>query len=158
APPAVTLAGPASLFTGETQTYTIDIVTAASTTAVGFDVAASDGTLGTVTQTNASQLLAGEVTHTSALAKGKEVRLMFTLTAPAAPGTVTLFAAGLASNGHDDTAGDSSAASTLTVTVGPPPANADLAGVDAVSGATSKPPVAGDEPRWACSFGASASA
>ncbi|HZS37082.1 MAG TPA: choice-of-anchor V domain-containing protein [Polyangia bacterium] len=159
APPMVTLSGPAALVTGETETYSIDIVTGASTLAVGYDVAASDGTLGTIAQANASQIMNGELTHTSMLAKGKEVRVMFTLTAPAAPGTVTLFAAGLKSDGNDDTAGDSSAVAMLQVTVSAGTATpADLAGVDAISGATPPPAPAKDEPRWACSFGDGAGA
>lgn len=164
AAPAVTLAGPATLRTGETETYSIDIVTGASMTPVGFDVAASAGTLGTVAQSNESQLISGELTHTSRWPRGKEVRVQFTLTAPGAAGIVTLFAAGLKSDGSDDSAGDSSAAATLAVTVSAPPPNADLASVadlsmvDAVSAATPKPAARHDEPRWSCSFGDGAGA
>jgi hypothetical protein len=164
APPMVTLSGPAQLFTGETETYSIDIVTGASGTPVGFDVAASAGTLGTITQSNESQLMLGELTHTANLARGKEVRVMFTLTAPATGGTVTLFGDGLKADGAGDTSGDSSALATLAITVAAPPANADLASlpdlavVDAVSAATPKPAALTDEPRWACSFGEGAGA
>src|SRR5947209_3426783 len=83
-PQSVTLSGPPALRPGQQATYTLDVVTAASDTTVGFDIAASAGTLGIVAgQANASYLDGGEVTHTKSWPRGKTVQLMFTLTAPA---------------------------------------------------------------------------
>jgi hypothetical protein len=161
AAPTVTLSGPVALAVGESATYAIDIVTGASTAAVGFDIAADQGALAVVPgQTNASWLNSGEITHTKDWPKGKEVRLMFQFTAPAAAGTATIYATGLHSDGVDDPGGDQAASTTLAVTVGGTAAPLDLAGVDAISAATEKPaPDAGahkDEPTWGCHFGGGA--
>jgi hypothetical protein len=159
--PAVTLSGPTSLPAGGSGTYALDIVTGASTSRVGFDVATSDGTIGKVVQTNESWINSGELSHTKTWPKGDMVRVQFTLTAPMS-GPVTLYATGLSSDGVDDTGGDTAASTTWNVDVVTDPsadlapAVEDLAGVDAVSGASPPPTIAPDlgpphdEPRWAC--------
>ncbi len=166
AAPQVTLSGPSALAAGQTATYTIDIVTGASTAHAGFDIATSAGALATIAQTNESWLNSGEITHTRNWPKGSTIQLMFQLTAPAAPGPLTIFATALDSDGVDDTGGDGAASTTFAVDVQAPPdlAGADFAGaplpdlaqVDAVSSATMMPPPQvdmgprRDEPRWAC--------
>ena len=146
AAPQVTLSGPSALAAGQTATYTIDIVTGASTAHAGFDIATSAGALATIAQTNESWLNSGEITHTRNWPKGSTIQLMFQLTAPAAPGPLTIFATALDSDGVDDTGGDGAASTTFAVDVQAPPdlAGADFAGaplpdlaqVDAVSSAT----------------------
>jgi len=85
--PMVTLSGPASLLAGQTATYTLDVITGASTAKVGFDVAAEAGTLGTVAgQPNESWIDNGELAHTKNWPSGKTVQVQFTFTAPADPG------------------------------------------------------------------------
>jgi hypothetical protein len=168
APDSVTLSGPTMLGAGEKATFTLDVVTGASTAHVGFDIAASAGTLAKIAgQPNESFVNSGEITHTKNWPKGATVQLMFSLTAPDTPGTVTLFVNALRSDGVDDTGGDRAAGATLDVTVSAPPdlAGADLAGeplldlstVDAVSSATTVKPTPTtspgpprDEAHWAC--------
>jgi hypothetical protein len=154
-----TLRGPTALAPGATATYTLDIDTdvtsaASQMRAAGLDVATSGGTLGVVPQVNQTRLLAGELSHTNALPKAKTVQVMFTLTAPDQPGTVTLFAAALSADGDGTNNGDSTATTTLDVNVGGTPA--DLAGIDAISSATMVIPTTPDmgpphdEARWSC--------
>jgi hypothetical protein len=166
-PSSVTLSGPTALGAGEKATYTLDVVTGASTAHVGFDVAASDGTIAKIAgQLNESYVDSGELTHSKNWPKGATVQLMFSLTAPATAGTVTLYVNALRSDGVDDTGGDGVGGATLDVTVSAPSdlAGADLAGdvldlaaVDAVSSATAVMPSpmtnAGpphDEAHWSC--------
>ena len=128
---------------------------------------ASDGVLGKIAgQVNESYLNSGELTHTKNWPKGATVQLMFSLTAPDAPGTVTLFVNALRSDGIDDTGGDGTGGATLDVMVSAPIdlAGADLAGdtldmaaVDAVSSATTVMPMPTaspgpprDEAHWSC--------
>jgi hypothetical protein len=165
APTSVMLSGPQTLGAGERATYTLDVVTAASNTTVGFDIATSAGTLGVIAdQTNQSYLDGGEITHTKNWATGKTVQLMFTLTAPNQPGPVELYVNALASTAGaaDTTASSAARGGTLEVSVGgagdfgPP---MDLSRMDAISSATSvmmAPPVdmgpPKNEPQWACAF------
>lgn len=168
--PMVMLSGPVALLTGQSGTFTLDVVTGASTAKVGFDVAASAGTLSAIAgQPNESWVIGGEVAHTKNWPSGKTVQLKFTFTAPPDPGPLTLYLAALQSDGVDDRAGDGTASTTLPVDVFAPGdlAGADLAGADlgelldlapdAVSTATTVQPMvrpdAGpprDEARWAC--------
>ncbi len=160
AAPMVSFEGPASLLAGETATYAIDVVTGASTSCAGFDVATSAGALATVPQTNESLLNSGEISHTKNWPKGKTVRVMFNLTAPAQDGPLTLFATALDSDCVDDTSGDSPGSATYAVTVSTPAPNADLSSMpdllamDAISSATEhpkpKPGPVTNEARWAC--------
>jgi MYXO-CTERM domain-containing protein len=147
--PTTKLTGPAQLAPGEQQTYTLEVATGSATRCVGFDVAASDGTIGTVSQKNESVLQNNELTHTRNWPKGDPVQVQFSLTAPAAPGMVTLFANGLNSDCNDDSAGDNAAPATLAVAV--VGAAVDLAGT--VPPDMAAPPVkngAHDEARWDC--------
>src|SRR5262249_49885393 len=78
-----------------------------------------------------TRLLNGELSHTTALPKSKLVQVMFTLTAPAAAGTVTLFAAALSADSSGTTSGDGANATTLAVQgTAPPPPPPDLASLD----------------------------
>jgi hypothetical protein len=167
APDSVALIGPTTLSPGEKATFTLDVITGASTAHVGFDIAASAGTLAKISgQPNESFVNSGEITHTKNWPKGATVQLMFSLTAPDTPGTLTLFVNALRSDGVDDTGGDRAAGATLDVSVSAPDlAGADLAGeplldlstVDAVSSATTVKPMPTtspgpprDEAHWAC--------
>ncbi len=161
--PTVTLSGPPSLAFGQTATYSIDIVTGASSHKVGFDIATDQGALAVVNQTNESWLNSGEITHTKNWAQGKEVRVMFNLTAPSTTGILTLYGTALNSDGVDDPSGDAAAAATLQVEVSATGAPFDLSTLDAISNATEKPTPQDmgppkDEARWACSFGEGAAA
>lgn len=163
ASPRATLVGPAALGLGESATYQLvidtDVTSSASAKrAVGIDIATTAGTLKTVVQKNSTRVLAGEISHTDALPKAKEVAVSFLLTAPMADGPLTLFAAALSADGNGGKSGDATAVTQLEVAVG----TFDLGGaampdLDAMSGATqfvpTTPPDAGppkDEPRWGC--------
>ncbi|MDB4966854.1 MAG: Transrane Gly-Cys-Arg domain protein [Myxococcales bacterium] len=162
--PSVLLRGPAILVAGQAGLYTLDVVTGASTAKVGFDVAASAGSLSTVAgQPNESWIDDGELAHTKNWPSGETVQLQFRFTAPADPGPLTLYLAALRSDGVDDRGGDGTASTTLAVDVVASEElddlgdSFDLAMVDAVSGATTVQatprPDAGpprDEARWAC--------
>jgi hypothetical protein len=172
-PPTVTLSGPATLAPGELEVYTLritaDVVSSASMPAnlpySGFDVGTSAGTLGTVMQMNPTHILDGEVSHTDKLPRANIVQVMFSLTAPATGGPLTLYAAGLSADGDGTPTGDAAAATTLDVMVSAPGVAVDLASpgdlsapVDALSSATpaARPTVKPDlgpphdEARWAC--------
>lgn len=179
APTSVSISGPSTLEVGTQATYTLDVVTGASTACVGFDIGASGGRLGVITtQANQSYLIdpPGEITHTKNWPAGGTVQLQFTFTAPAAASMVTLKAWALRSDCADDEGGDSGAGGKLAVNVveATPPdfagSTLDLAGidfsapeipdlsssVDAISSATAQmTPDLGklpprDEPTWAC--------
>jgi len=165
--PTVTLAGPTHLAVGEHGTYTFDVVTGATSHVAGLDVAVSGGTLVSLAQNNATFLNNGEISH-KGVAKGNTVQWRFELDAPSVPGTLTVFATGLAGNADGNNTGDGVGGTTLVVEVGDPPdlAGVDLAGampdlstVDAVSAASPVEPMAGakvdlgpphDERTWAC--------
>jgi hypothetical protein len=84
-----------------------------------------------VPQLNQTRILNGELSHTAALPKSKLVQVMFTLTAPATGGTVTLFAAALSADSNGAMSNDGTDATTLEVQVSaPPPPPPDLAGLD----------------------------
>jgi hypothetical protein len=169
APSSVTLSGPARLSPGQSATYTLDIVTGASTAHAGFDVATSAGTIKAIAgQPNESYIAGGELTHTKNWPQGETVQLRFELVAPSLAGPLTLYVNALQSDGVDDTGGDGTAGATLAVDVAEP---ADLAGVDlagtpppdllpppdAISSATEVKPTPQpaavpphNEPKWAC--------
>jgi MYXO-CTERM domain-containing protein len=143
-PRSVTISGPATVQTGTQATYTLDVVTGASSgICVGMDIGTSDGMLGIPAgQANGPYvyLNSGEITHNQNWSRltGQTVQLSFTLTAPAAAELVTLHAWALSSDCSDDESGDSGAGVKLDVTVVepamPPPdfagTNADLSGID----------------------------
>jgi len=165
----VTLSGPQHLLPGEHGSYTFDVVTGATSNVAGLDVAASAGTLVSLTQNNPTFLNNGEISHKGGPAKGATVQWRFELVAPTDASTVTLFGAGLAANANGGTSGDNTGTTSLLVSIGDPPdlAGADLSGapppdlstVDAVSAASPPEPMTGakvdlgpphDDPTWAC--------
>lgn len=163
APPTVTIDGPHMLIAGQTASYTLAIDGTTGMVGGAFDIAAGDGTLSPADAN--SQLMTGELTHTSNFPRGKSIKVSFSFTAPAARGPVTLFAAGMATDAKGTPDGDASVTTTLVITVGDPP---DLAGVDQAGLDLSQPPdlappvdlaqadqavakkVFHDEPRWDC--------
>ena len=87
---------------------------------VGAIVGATVGGAGAslVTISPSTQLRNGEITHTARLTRsGADVRVQFTLVAPATNGTVTLQALGNAVNGNAMASGDAWARATLPVTI-----------------------------------------
>jgi hypothetical protein len=159
--PTVRLSGPTTMLPGETAPFTVDIVSGATAQkSGGLDLAASGGTL--TAKTPGTAVSGSELIHKMVLT-GTSIRVELDFTAPSSPGTVTLSVAGLSSNGSG-TSGDGTGTDVHTISVEspvdfagldllgvdlsePPP---DLAVVDAVTGATMRPPLVGDEPRWAC--------
>lgn len=90
---SVAINGPSTLKTGETGNYTVTI-SGGSGTAVGTDIAASNGTLSNVDSN--LKILNGELTHTSAKSfSGGKYIFSFKYTAPSTSGTQTLFANGV---------------------------------------------------------------
>lgn len=90
---SVAINGPATLKTGETGNYTVTI-SGGSGTAVGTDIAASNGTLANVD--NNLKVLNGELTQTSAKTfSGGKYIFSFKYTAPSTSGTQTLYANGV---------------------------------------------------------------
>jgi predicted carbohydrate-binding protein with CBM5 and CBM33 domain len=135
--PDVKLTGPAALAPGTSGTYVFTIhATVSRQAGAGFNVAASAGSLATA-GTNQQRIL-DELTHKrpeTVTAATRDATWTFKWTAPAAPGTYTLYAAGNSVNDNDTQSGDNARATTLPVTVGdvpvptttptrtPPPAN-----------------------------------
>jgi uncharacterized protein (TIGR03382 family) len=123
AAPTVVLSGPATLMTSSSATYTLTITGGAGMVA-GLDVSQSGGA--TLMAGTGTQLMAGEITHSApAMFTGGTASFSFTVSAPASPGTLTLFAAGLSANGDNAEAGDKAAATTLTISVAPGTMTAD---------------------------------
>jgi MYXO-CTERM domain-containing protein len=164
--PTVTITGADALAPGETQTYVI-VVSSASPMFdrfAGVDVAASGGTLAAHPSQNADVVQMGEVVTSKLAGPFATLQFQFDLTAPAQTGPLTLFGDGLSCDGNGGPDGDSASTATKTVMVQeaadmagqlPDLAGADLAVVDAVSGATSTADMAAaktakDEPRWGC--------
>jgi hypothetical protein len=163
AQPSAQIKGPSALTVGGSAEYQLvidtDVTTSATamnptTRAAGLDVAASGGKLGVVPQVNETRLIADDISHTNALPKAKTIAISFSLTAPADPGTVTLFAAALSADGNGSTSGDATATTTFTVNIVPPGSALDM---DVVTSASPReepdspdmgPPR--DEARWSC--------
>lgn len=140
ATPMVQLDGPSTLAAGASATYTFTI-TGGAAVAGGLDAALDDASLAAgaklATISPLTQLLNGEVTHTQPndFAQGT-LSFQFSVVAPSAARTMTLWVAGNSTN-HDGTnSGDKAAGTMLTITVAG--ANADLASV------TNPPPAASD--------------
>jgi hypothetical protein len=146
--PTVTLTGAAMINAGDTATYTLTIDTESDQRCVGFDIATSDGTLGTVAQSVETQILNGEVVHTRNWGKGKQVQIQLTLAAPLMAESLTLYASGLDTDCMDTESGDGFAATMLAVTVAG--TNADFAGFVPPDLAMAGPAGRVDEPKWAC--------
>ncbi|MFA4924427.1 MAG: choice-of-anchor V domain-containing protein, partial [Ignavibacteriaceae bacterium] len=96
---SVVIDGPESLLPGQTETYTVTI-SGGPLVAGGTNIAASEGTLAPGTDL---RLASSELTHQSpkTSSNGKVV-FSFTYTAPAAEGSITLYANGNSVN-HDGT-------------------------------------------------------
>jgi hypothetical protein len=113
----VTLTGPDTLAAGATGNYTLTISGGAGVKG-GMNVAVNNngGTLGIVA--GDLKLVTGELTHTAAKAfTGTEVQFAFTLKAPDAAGTTTLFASGNSTNGNGSEDGDRSVSITKQVQI-----------------------------------------
>lgn len=100
----VTITGPDSVNTGQTQQYTLT-VTNTGKLGMGLDIAARLGILGVVS--NTTHLTNGELTHNANIPMTNgTASINFNYTAPAAGGTDTLWAVGLAGNSQSNTSGD----------------------------------------------------
>ena len=100
----VTIAGPDSLNPGQNSQYTLT-VTNAGKIGMGLDIATRLGALGVVS--NTTHLTNGEITHNNNITMTNgTATITFSYTAPAAPGTDTIWAVGLAGNSQSNTGGD----------------------------------------------------
>ncbi len=96
----VTITGPDTVNTGQTQQYTLT-VTNAGKVGMGLDIATRLGTLGIVG--NNTHISNGEITHNANITMTNgTASINFNYTAPAAGGTDTLWAVGLAGNGQSN--------------------------------------------------------
>jgi hypothetical protein len=94
----VSIAGPANLALNAVAPYTLTIGAGPAGSGGALDIGTSAGTLG-ISQPANTQLNSGEVVHTSARTNNVGVfSFNFILTAPGAPGVVTLSAAGMQFN------------------------------------------------------------
>jgi hypothetical protein len=137
--PDVRFSGPQALGVGETAMYRFEVESRVPTQrAAGFNVAASAGTLGTLPE-QGERLASGELTHTAPKANTDKVAGWdFSWTAPAMPGTYTLYGAGNSVNLNGLPSGDRSSTTTLDVVV------ADLETPTPTPTATPPPPTATD--------------
>ncbi len=116
--PTVAFTGPAALSVGQTGTYTFTI-TGGPGVKGGMNVAVS-GSAAILTAGTGQSASMNELTHASPQSfAGGTASWTFTLTAPATPGTVTLYGAGNSTDGFGDT-GDRSAVITKVITIDPP--------------------------------------
>ncbi|KXK44534.1 MAG: hemagluttinin repeat-containing protein [Chlorobi bacterium OLB5] len=100
----VTITGPDTVNTGQTQQYTLT-VTNTGKVGMGLDIATRLGTLGVVG--NTTHLSNGELTHNANIPMTNgTASVNFNYTAPGTGGTDTLWAAGLAGNGQNNSGGD----------------------------------------------------
>ncbi|MBE2218311.1 MAG: T9SS type A sorting domain-containing protein [Ignavibacteria bacterium] len=100
----VTIAGADSLNPGQSSQYTLT-VTNAGKTGMGLDIATRLGVLGVVS--NTTHLASGELTQNANITMTNgTATITFSYTAPAAPGTDTIWAVGLAGNSQSNTGGD----------------------------------------------------
>jgi hypothetical protein len=100
----ISITGPDSVTVSQTAMYTL-IITKASKTGAGFDIATRRGVLAPV---SSGMILSGtELTQSSnrSMTSGT-ISLQFNYTAPSTPGTDSLFATGLATNSDASTSGD----------------------------------------------------
>ena len=142
--PTVSLEGPATLVAGETQPYRFVIRGGPGSTA-GLTVAAQGAQLQVDPASTNTKLLGAELVNSVAAPMSNgEITYTFQVQAPASPGMVRLFAAGLSGNGMG-VEGDSQALAQLDITVQgtatPPPTAA--APVLLEPAAASAPPVLG---------------
>lgn len=100
----VTITGPDTVNTGQTQQYSITISNAGKT-GMGLDVATRLGALGVVT--SGLRISNGELTHNDNIPMTNgSVTVSFNYTAPGTGGTDTIWAVGLAGNSQSNTGGD----------------------------------------------------
>lgn len=119
--PTVTITGPTVVAPSSISTYQLRIVkpSGPNNVAGGLDVSATAGALSVVD--SGTRLLNSEIVHDSPrVAVGGQVTWTFNWTAPATPGTATLYGAGNAVNDNSNTNGDNAAATSLAITVGAP--------------------------------------
>ena len=128
--PTVAFAGPRTLDSGATGTFTFTVNSnaPASQVATGLDVAVSGGTL--IAGESDEQVLGDELTHTQPKANDSEGRAVWTFQwqAPPAPGTYTFFGAGNSVNLNTQNSGDNAAGTTLRVQVPGPSGDANCDG------------------------------
>ncbi|HEY2746767.1 MAG TPA: choice-of-anchor V domain-containing protein [Polyangia bacterium] len=143
ATPTVSLSGPTSLPAGGSGTYTLTIAGGAAV-AGGLDAALDDASIAAgahlATVSPSTKLMSGEVTHATPVKfSSGGLSFQFSVVAPAAARTMTLYAAGNSTNGNDSDSGDKAAATTMSIAVsGNVPPGADLAS------ATNPPATASD--------------
>ncbi len=114
--PTVEFSGPSSLAAGATGEYTF-IIKGGAGVRGGLNVAL-DSASASLTAGSDTQVQSGELTHKAPKAfSGGEVRFTFSVVAPSSGGTLKLFGAGNSVNGNGDVTGDSSARTTLDVTI-----------------------------------------
>ena len=114
--PTVTLSGPTSLNAGETGNFTL--VIAGGPGAVGGMNVAVDSAQASLQPGTGMRKQAAEITHSAPKAfSNGEVRFDFTMIAPAAGGSVRIFAAGNSTNNDGTNGGDTSTATTMDVTI-----------------------------------------
>ncbi|HRJ85229.1 MAG TPA: T9SS type A sorting domain-containing protein [Ignavibacteria bacterium] len=100
----VTIAGPDTVNTGQTQQFSLTVSNAGKT-GMGLDVATRLGVLGVVTP--GLHIANGELTHNDNITMTNgSVTVFFSYTAPGTGGTDTLWAVGLAGNSQSNTGGD----------------------------------------------------
>ncbi|MCX6159525.1 MAG: T9SS type A sorting domain-containing protein [Ignavibacteriota bacterium] len=91
----VTVTGPATLAPGATGTYTFSVSRSSGTFSTGgIDIAVSSGTLALASGSTGLKILTSELVH-SAKFTGATTKT-FTVTAPATPGTITIYCTGAA--------------------------------------------------------------
>lgn len=143
AAPTLTITGPETLVAGATTDFTLELSTTLAKGSV--DIAGSDGVklaAGTNLQVNGAEL-----THTAGgvAAAGGKVTFTFKATAPASGTKMTLFAAGLGSDGVG-TAGDGTGKTTKEVAVtGGAPASTPPPAASGSSTTSKTKPKDGDE-------------
>lgn len=121
--PTVAIDGPTSVAPGSTTTYTV-VITGGPAVNAGFGVAAPGATLAvTDAATTRAVTRAGnvEIVHSAPVnyaAGATNVSFPFSFTAPAAAGSVTIFAAGLSGDGTSTDTADGTGVASLAVTVG----------------------------------------
>ena len=100
----VTINGPDTVNTGQTNQYTLTI-TRSTKTGAGLDVAVRRGSLGVVSSN--THISNGEITHNDNLAMTSgTITIPFNYNAPGTDGLDTIFANGLATNSQGNSSGD----------------------------------------------------
>lgn len=123
--------GPMNLDPGARGTYTLVITSTRPEFALGgFNIAAANAVLAPAGP--GTREIGGELTHAAPVAlSGSEVRVPFTVVAPARSGAAMVFAAGNATNGRGNSSGDAWAVTALAITVGTGETDAGLGSNDA---------------------------